>query len=253
MLLLIHPVVSYKGEAASEKKQYVYDFAGLLEKEEVAKLEESAQKYSAKRSTDIIILTTNDTNGKDIVPFMQDFYDEMALGYDKPHGNTAILTIDMKNRDLYLAGFYKGKTYLDDRRLDSIRDKITPDLSSGNYFDAFHTFIKTSYKYMGIKPGVNPDNILFNIWFQLLVSIGLAGIVVGMMAYSSGGKVTVNEKTYEATDTSRVLQRRDQFIRTTTTRIKKPKNNNSGGGKGGGFGGGISRGGHSHSGSRGKF
>lgn len=253
MLLLIFPIASYKGEAAIETKQYVYDFAGLLKKDEITKLEELAQKFSVKRNTDIIILTTNDTKGKDIVPYMEDFYDEMALGYDKSHGNTAILTIDMKGRDVYLAGFYKAEKYLDDRRLDSIRDKITPDLSSGNYYDAFHTFIKTSYKYMGIKPGVNPDNILFNIWFQISASIGLAGIIVGAMAYNSGGKVTVSAKTYEATDSSSVLHRKDQYIRTTTSRIKKPTNNNSGGGSGGGFGGGISRGGHSHSGSRGKF
>ena len=64
---------------------------------------------------------------------MQDFYDENAPGYDQPHGNTAILTLDMQNRDVYLAGFIKAEDYLDDSRLDLIRDKITPDLSSGNY------------------------------------------------------------------------------------------------------------------------
>jgi len=253
ILFLILPIASHKGEAATNKKQMVYDFAGLLKKEEIAKLEEMAYKYGAKRNTDIIILTTNDTKGKDVVQYMEDFYDEAALGFDKPHGNTAILTVDMEHRDVYLAGFYKAKEYLEDSRLDSIRKKITPDLSNGNYYDAFHDFIKISYKYMGISPEVNPDNILFNLWFQIIVSIGIAGVAVGVMAYNSGGKVTVNARTYEATDTSGLLQKRDQYIRTATSRRKKPTNNNSGGGKGGGFGGGISSGGHSHSGSRGKF
>lgn len=53
----------------------------------------------------------------------------------------------MKNRDIYLVGYYKGEKYLDDYRLDLITDKITPNLSRGDYFKAFHTFIKTSYKY----------------------------------------------------------------------------------------------------------
>ena len=64
--------------------------------------------------------------GKDIIDYMEDFYDEKGLGYDKSHGNTAILTIDMKNGDIYLAGYYKAEKYLDDYRLDIIRDKIAP-------------------------------------------------------------------------------------------------------------------------------
>ena len=67
-------------------------------------------------------MTTDHTEGKDIVEYMEDFYDDKALGYDKPHGN-AILTIDMNNRDVYLAGFYKGEEYLDDYRLDLIQDR----------------------------------------------------------------------------------------------------------------------------------
>ena len=56
-----------------------------------------------------IILTTYDTDGKDIVEYTEDFYDDNALGYDNPCGNAVILTIDMNNRGIYLAGFIKGK------------------------------------------------------------------------------------------------------------------------------------------------
>jgi uncharacterized protein len=231
-------------------KQNVYDSASLLTDEEVAQLEDMANKYGAKRETAFIILTIADPLGKDIVDYTEDFYDEKALGYDKPHGNTAILTIDMKNRDVYLAGFYKAEQYLDDSRLDLIREKITPDLTDGNYYKAFQSFMETSSKYMGIRPGVNPDNPMFNLWVQLLISIGIAGIVVGLMVYSSGGKVTVNDRTYMDASNSKVLDRRDAYVRKTVTRQRKPSNNNN---NGGGGGGGVSRGGHSHSGSRGSF
>ena len=255
IFLLLLPFATNKGAAAANEKQLVYDFAGLLSKAEINELEAMAHEYGAKRNTDIIILTMNGTQGKRIEQYMEDFYDEKALGYDKPHGNTAILTVDvnMKNRDVYLAGFYNAKKYLDGGRLDQIREKITPDLSSGNYYDAFQVFIKTSYEYMGIKPGINPDLILFNLWFQISFSIVMAGLIVGTMAYHSGGKVTVHGKTYQDENNSGVLRKRDDYIRTTTTKRRKPKENKSGRGSGGSFGGGISRGGHSHSGSRGKF
>jgi uncharacterized protein len=83
--------------------------AGLLTGEEVEELEILAEKYSSRRQTDFIVLTTEDTEKKDVVKYMEDFYDEKALGYDKPHGNCAILTVDMEHREVYLAGFYKGR------------------------------------------------------------------------------------------------------------------------------------------------
>ena len=59
----------------------------------------------------------------------------------RPHGNTALLIMDMQERDVYFAGFKKAEQYLDSGRLEMIRNKITPDLSEGEYFQAFSSFI----------------------------------------------------------------------------------------------------------------
>ncbi|MCR8633673.1 TPM domain-containing protein [Paenibacillus radicis (ex Xue et al. 2023)] len=235
--------------AAMEEKIMIYDDAKLLTPEEYQELNKMANQYGAKRETDIIIITSNNAKNVDVKKMTENFYDEHGPGYDKPHGNTVILTLDMRNRDVYLAGFYKAEQYLGDGRLDKIRGKITSELSSGDYKQAFEKYIKTSYTYMGFKPGVNPDNILFNLWFQLGGALAIGGIAVGMMAYRSGGRITVNRQTYEDASNSGILDRQDQYIRTTVTRQKIEK---SSGSKSGG-GGGITGGGHSHSGSRGKF
>ncbi|MDF2922064.1 MAG: hypothetical protein K0R57_978 [Paenibacillaceae bacterium] len=241
-----------KAAAATELKKLIYDEAGLLSQQEYAELNAMANEYSAKRETDFIIYTSRNEANADVLKMTQDFYDKIGPGYDKTHGNAAILTMDMKNREVYLAGFYKAKEYLDDGRMDKIRTRITPDLTSGNYMGAFEKYIKTAHRYMGFRPGVNPDNILFNGWFQLAVSLGLGAVIVGMMAYHSGGRVTVNRQTYEDSGSSGILDRKDQYLRTTLTKRKIEKNTGGGGGKGGG-GGGITGGGHSHSGSRGSF
>ena len=76
------------------------------------------------------------------------------------------------------------------------------------------------------------------------------------MAYNSGGRVTVSEGTYRDFSSSRVVDRRDNYLRTSVTKTRKPSsdNNSSGGGfSGGGSSGGTTSGGHSHSGSRGGF
>lgn len=249
--LIISLLVPVSLMAAPEQKQLVFDQARLLSEGERSELTSLANELGAERETDIIILTINNADNKDVQILTEDFYDDQAPGYDKPHGNAVILTLDMRNREIYLAGFYKAETYLDDKRLNKIRDKITPNLSDGEYKRAFEMYIKTAHRYMGFEPGTNPDNILFNRWFQLAVSLGLASLVVWIMVHRSGGRVTVNAKTYEASNQSGVLEREDRYINTTVTKHKIERNN--GGGGSGRGGGGISGGGHSHSGSRGRF
>lgn len=252
VITLVSPLIPMSAVSAADSKNLIYDEANLLNEQEKSELNALANEYGAERQTDFVILTTNNTENQDVQLLTEDFYDEHALGYDKANGNAVILTMDMNNREVYLAGFYKAEDYLDNGRLQSIRSRITSELSSGDYKLAFEKYIKLSYKYMGYEPGVNPNNILFNGWFQLGVSVLIGGVVVGIMTYRSGGRVTVNRATYEDSSTSSVIDRQDRYIRTTVTKRKIEKNNNNGGGGGGG-GGGTSRGGHSHSGSRGSF
>lgn len=249
VMLLVGPVITVMAESA-DGKVLIYDEAELLNQEQYNRLNKLANELGAERETDIIILTSTNSDNMDVVKMTENFYDNYGPGYDKPHGNAVILTMDMRNRDVYLAGFYKAEQYLDDDRLDKIRNKITPYLSDGAYADGFEKYIATVHRYMSFKPGVNPDNILFNIWFQLGAAAVIGAIVVSIMAYNSGGRVTVNRNTYEDASTSGMLDHKDQYIRTTVTKTKIQKNNNSGGGGGGG---GFTGGGHSHSGSRGKF
>lgn len=249
IIMIIFTILSIYTVMAEEKtSQKIYDFAELLTVQQIEEMESISNEYSEKRQVDIIILTTNSTQGKGAQKYMEDFYDENGLGYDKPHGNTAILTIDMENREVYVAGFYKGKEYLDNTRCDLIRKKITPDLSEGNYYEAFNSFIELSYRYMGIRPGVNPENVLFKLWFQVLASMIIAGASVMVMAYRSGGKDTTVSGTYLNEKNSKITDKRDIYVRTEITKHKKPSDNDNDNN-----GGGVSSGGHSHSGSGGSF
>jgi len=236
-------------QAYAAPTQYIYDYAGILTDSEKENLENLAAKFSAERGIAFIILTTNDTTGKYIKDYMSDFVDHNAVGYESASGSTAIIALDMVNRDVYLGGFGKAEDYLDNNRLDKIRKKVTPTLSEGNYEQAFEQFIELAHYYSGYEPGFNPDNILFKFWFQLLVSIGIAAIVVGIMIANRGGRVTIDNNTYIDSDNSGVTNSRDTYITTHISKVKKPSNNN----KGGGFGGGVSGGGRSFSGSGGKF
>ena len=99
-----------------------------------------ANQYSAERQTDLIIYTSNNEEQKSDMLLTQEFYDDRAPGYDKPHGNTVMLTLDMYNRKMYVAGFYKGEEYVDNSRADKITAKIAPELTDGNYRGRLKSF-----------------------------------------------------------------------------------------------------------------
>ncbi|GGE31353.1 UPF0603 protein YdjH [Pullulanibacillus camelliae] len=233
---------------AASPHEAIFDQAHLLTRVQKAKLQALSSRLGKDRKTDFLILTVNGTGGQTLERYVEDFYDSQAPGYDKAHGNAAILAIDMKERDVYLAGFQKAKRYLDSGRMDQIRNAITPELSDGQYYQAFSDFMHKAHDYMGYKPGVNPNSILFKWWFQITVSLLAGLIIIFFMAYRSGGRVTVNAKTYLDHQSSGVVNDYDTFLRRTVTRRRKPSNNSKDGG-----GGGVTPGGYSHSGSSGKF
>ena len=235
---------------AADTKQRVFDDAGILSASEIEALEDLSSEYSEKNETDFVFLTTNGADGKGIETYVEDFADSTGIGSGKHNGSAAIVGVDMVASKVALRSFDKAEKSLDPDRLDSIRDKITPALSAGNYYEAFQDFIITSDEYMKYRNGVNPNNILFKWWFQVGASLTLGGIIVGIMAFNSGGRVTVNSQTYFEANNSRITSKRDVFVNQTVSKIKKPTNNNSGGGS---SGGGVTSGGRSFSGSSGKF
>lgn len=247
VIVLLIPITSLSSFAATDK-QRVFDEAALLTDEEITEIEAMAKEYSEQRETDFVILTTD--SSATAKRYMQDFYDEQGLGYDSEHGNTAIITVNINNREVYLAGFGKAEKYLTDRRLDKVREKITDDLTDGEYLYAFKGFIKKSDYYFDYEPNVNPDNVFYKTWFQFLLALVISVLIVGLMLYQEKSKITTTQNTYKDMKRSKVISQKDRFIRQHVTKTHSPqsKSNNSGGG-----GGGTTGGGSSHSGSGGRF
>ncbi|WP_066191578.1 MULTISPECIES: TPM domain-containing protein [Gracilibacillus] len=228
-------------------EQYIYDDGNLLNDGEREELTQLAEEYSANHDVNLLIATATDLGGRDVVQYTEDFYDE----HDTEFGDAAILTIDMsENREVYLAGFGKGEQYLEDSRLDQIREQITPYLSNENFFAAGELYLEKADQYLGVNPIINPESILLKTWFQLVVAVVIGGAIVGFMIFNMGGRVTVDHQTYVDANNSKVKRKKDTYVRKTVSKTKIQKN--SGGGRGGG-GGGVTSGGHSHSGSRGGF
>lgn len=237
------------GVQASETKQRIYDEADMLTQDEIADLEKLSEKHSKKRKTDFIILTTKEGFSQTkLEKYMSDTVDEKEFGYDKKDGNAVIMTIDINSREVYIAGFGEAENQLSNDRVQLVLDEVAPYLSQDDNMKAFNSYIKTSSKYMNFIGKLDPTNPLYKSGVQLIIALVIGGVVVGIMLYRSSAKITTTARTYQDVENTKLLERKDRYIRTTVTKTRKPKNNNSSGGGRGGSGGGVTGGGRSYSG-----
>lgn len=77
---------------AATDRQRIFDDAHTLSDKEKSSLERFAQKYSDKRKVDFIIITMD--GDEDITKYMGDLYDEKGFGYDKKHGDVALIALN---------------------------------------------------------------------------------------------------------------------------------------------------------------
>jgi len=240
----------------SAEKERIYDNANLLNNEEKKLLESQAKKLSDKRETDFMIVTITKDTAEDIEAYIQELYDNEQLGYNEPHGNVAILGIDIDRRDVVIHGHKKAKERLAADRIDKVRNEITPDLSDENYFEAFEQYLTLSSDYIRFKPGANPNNVLYTIWGQLLAAVLFASSIVGMMLRHTKPRTTTTAATYRDESRTKINRKRDRYLRKSVTRRLKPKDDSNRTRSSGSRSSprvGRTRGGHSHSRSRGKF
>ncbi len=287
LLLLLLAVMHSAGAAiiplkvtAAPEDQKVYDFYGLFSEEEVTDLEAVCEKYGEEGKIDIVMIT-DDLNGGSRKKYLEDFYDEYGFGYNQEFGDTAMILINMDSNDrgVEIQGYGSAEYYIHNDRIEYMLDDIVKLLQDGDYYGAMEEFAVQAAYYMNEEKGVNTspatgdagsgnyygesgydgpsdyygsagtsgDRLFYKTSFQILIAVIIGAVTVGIMAVNSGGRITVHNKTYLDEQHSGVVARRDDYIRTSTTKVKRPSNNNHGSGRSSG-GGGISSRGHSHSG-----
>jgi uncharacterized protein len=284
VLSLLSPLASSTALAAVDT-QKVYDYYGYFTQEEMKNLEEISAEYGEEGKIDIVMIIADGLGGKTPKKYMEDFYDEMGFGYDQEFGDTSMILINLEkdNRWVEIQSYGQAQYYINNDRTEYILDDVADILKNQKYYDALEEFAKQAAYYMNEEKGVKipsstdvgsgssdsvPDdygnesydgdsdyygekeeNIFFNTWAQLVIALVIGGVTVGVMAATSGGTVTVDNRTYLDAGNSSVVASRDDYIRTTTTRVRKPQNNdNNNSGPRSSGGGGVSSGGNSHSG-----
>lgn len=220
--------------SSGEGSAYIYDELEKLTEDEIAQLNNEIVAASESADIDFYIVITDDLEGKNITTYMEDFADEHTST------NTAFLCVSFDEpRTFEIQGYGTAERHLTYSRINSIFDDMQSDLTNGNYYNACSTFITESKDYMEHTPRMIP------IFIQLGIAFIVALITIIIMVFNAGGKITTTASTYLDEAHSRLLAKRDRYVRTSVTKHKIEKSSSH-------SGSGHSSGGRSHSGGGGR-
>lgn len=124
--------------------------------------------------------------------------------------------------------------------------KVYKDVLQNRNYYAMDQFLDLSEKYMTRNEDYNPGNIIYAWWFDILVAIIISCIIIVPAIINSGGKVTVDDRTYIKNPGTAIIDRRDTYINTVTTKYRKSSSTSGSGGSGSSGGGGGHGGGSGH-------
>lgn len=253
------------------------DGADLLTSSEEDFLISTLDAIYESSSFDLVIVTTNDTDGKSVMEYADDYYDNNGYGDDG-----VLLLVDMGGREWWISTAGKGMDYFSDSTLDYIGSEMAYYLSEGSYSAAFQCFISLTESYISNGgDGYNYNNDYdysygyddfyyddydytyeneYSLGTTLIISL-IAGFVIALIYVSSlKSKLTSvgaqkYASNYAVNNSLQISATRDNFLYRNVSRVPRPKNNSSSrsGRSGGGRSVHTSSSGRSHGGRGGRF
>lgn len=208
-------------------KQLVVDQAGIFTADQVSQLEQAAAELGVQYKMDIVIVTTNDAEGKTAMAYADDFFDYNGYGVGTNHDGILML-MDFDNRDVWISTTGSGITYLTDAKIQSILDDIFANgMESGDYYGAATAFIDSTARAMAPNSVSLVDGII-----ALVSSGGLGAGIFGGVRKSYKGKAARPIFEYQKNSLVSYGITSDNMFNTYTTSRIIPRPTSSGGGGG---------------------
>lgn len=228
----------------------IFDEADILTETEEYSLQKYMDKVSKEKQVDIVIVTTNDAEGKYPREYAENFYKTHDFGYEDSDGTGLLYLISLDksvtgNRELWMTTAKEAKDYFSQSRIDSVLDNIYNTLTADeelNYYGSCNEFIKGIEKYMNVSESVP---VFLTKWYSKLgIALVITLIIFFILIFNFGGKKTTTAETYLNVNSIKRNIKEDTYMYTNTTKTKIEKSSSSSGSSsggsssGGGYGGG---------------
>ena len=266
-LLLVCLMLCFLSAAQAEPSRLIDD-ADLFTAQEEAELLGLISDFQRETGMDFVIYTSDTYHSESLADLADDKYDYGGYGLDDEFSGVLYL-IDMYERTPYLSTTGAMIDYMTDQRIEAAHNSSYDFLASGQYADAAAQMIYSVYGYWeaGIPEGQYRYDIITGqrltgrhkvLTGSEVLVCALIGLVVALLfAKTVQGRYTLKGSTYQydfrENSTVNLTRERDDFIRTTTTRVRKVQSSSGGsGGHSGGSGVHRSSSGRSHGGGAGR-
>lgn len=240
-LFFILPIFGIQANAAEKN---VYDEAKLFTNEDVQQFEKQIKDIKETYKSEIVIVTTNSTNGKTPEAFADDFYREGGFGVGETHDGMLFL-IDMGNRKYHVSTMGNTIAVVNNKRIERLKIAIEEDLKDGDNVGAVNTFFKKTTSYLKEGPAngyvynaktgkVDKQKYMSPLKVVIALVSGIAVSIAFYFSVYSKYKLKRSSYSYPYSTMSTVDITHADAVKTadfvTTRHIPKPSNNDGGGG-----------------------
>ncbi len=218
--------VNAKGTTTSQQignsTLYIHDFADLLTKDEEKDLIEDLQASYENLNFNILILTTNDTDGKSTMVYSDDYMDALFPYTDKNIG----FVIDMKHHKVYINTMGDGIRKISDSEVQRAIDAGYSSLKNEKYSSCFSQMAAYSAKLLSATEGsgvVPTEKNLFSKFLFGMLQYAIAGILIAvfvcyrLIARHRKANMPYTAAAYVANNDYDVVDRETNYIRSFQT------------------------------------
>lgn len=256
LLIAVFVVLSLSVTAfAAGGSPKIVDQANILTDSEEAALEAMAQNLVRRYDMDVVILTAETLNGKNITAYADDYFDYNGYGIGQDYSGV-LLMLAMDEREWAISTCGNGIAALTDYGQDQIMDEVLEYFSDGEYYRGFTLYLELLDTYFEayangapIDKPVSPYRITVLILVAMIFGLATGYIVISVMKSSMRTAQPQRSARSYVRENSYYLHRQsDVYLYSNTTRVRKSE-----GSSGGGSSSHRSSSGRSHGGSRGRF
>lgn len=253
----MEPAVTGRGnnEAPVER---VYDYADVLTDEEEQNLQNYIADMENQYHIDLVLVTINEDvesqgDWEDVMMNKaDDFYDENLFGYNKVHGDGALLLDNWYEgqKGSWLSTCGEVEYAFSSDNINTVLRTVY-DVVDDNPYEAYKAYVDRTCTLLKLKR--QEEDMPMPWGAIIIIPLVVAGIYAGVNLAKNRGDKTVTPTTYMEQNKTMIHAKRDQFIRKNviTRRIETQSSSHSSGGSSHSSGGGghhVSSGGVSHGG-----
>jgi uncharacterized protein len=212
----------------------LYDEAGLLDYQSERLLEESMEALSEKYQVQFTIMTLTGTDGWDVDTYVEKLYDDLNMGYGESRDGV-LMMIDMDSRQFRILTNGMPGAAINPDVIADITSSITSDLSTGDYYAAFDTFLDQCDYYLDGYLNGFPFPVGEKVIIALVIGLAIGLIVVFILkGQLKSVRMQSRAHDYVKSGSMNLTVSKDLFLYRTVNRVRRQTSSGSGSGRSGG-------------------